>query len=335
MKKAVLFEKLKDKKVRCKACNHKCVIGEGERGICGVRENKKGELYLLVYGKAVAFHVDPIEKKPLYHFLPGSKAVSLGTVGCNFSCKFCQNWEISQVVKTQDVDYGQDLEPSEIVDVAVKEDIPIIAYTYNEPGVWIEYAYDIAKESSQKGIKNVFVSGGYESEDSLKLIKPYLDGINIDLKSFSEDFYRKVCGARLKPVLDNIKKIYEFGIWMEITTLVISGKNDSDKELKEIAGFISGVDRNIPWHISGFYPCYKMIDIKSTSLESLVRAYDIGRKYLNYVYVGNVRDEERSNTYCSKCNELLIKRNGYFTTVENLKDGRCERCGEKIVGVWK
>ena len=209
MKKAVLFEKLKDKKVRCKACNHKCVISEGEKGICGVRENKKGELYLLVYGKAVAFHVDPIEKKPLYHFLPGSKAVSLGTVGCNFSCKFCQNWEISQVVKTQDVDYGQDLEPSEIVDVAVKEDIPIIAYTYNEPGVWIEYAYDIAKESSQKGIKNVFVSGGYESEDSLKLIKPYLDGINIDLKSFSEDFYRKVCGARLKPVLDNIKKIYE------------------------------------------------------------------------------------------------------------------------------
>lgn len=335
MRKARLYRKLKDKKVKCLACNHKCGIVEGKRGICGVRENKEGELYLLVYGKAAVFHVDPIEKKPLYHFLPGSEVASVGTVGCNFSCKFCQNWEISQLVKTQDVELGEDLEPSKIVDIAVKRKIPSIAYTYNEPAIFVEYAYDTMRLAKKKGIKNVFVSSGYESDESLKLIKPYLDGINIDLKSFSEEFYRKICGARLKPVLDTIKKIHELGVWLEITTLVIPGKNDSDSELRKIAGFISRIDKNIPWHVSAFYPMYKMLDVPATSHEKLIKAYDIGKKYLNYVYVGNVRDEERSNTYCSKCNELLIKREGYFTTVENLKDGKCGSCGEKIKGVWE
>ena len=287
-----LSKKLADQKVQCLACAHKCVIAEGRTGICGVRKNVKGELDLLVYGKPVAIHVDPIEKKPLYHFLPGTKILSLGTFGCNFHCSFCQNADISQN-KLQDTSYMlQDLEdwpPEKIVQLALKYKTPSIAYTYNEPTIFVEYAHDIMVLARQAGLKNVFVSNGYESMETWEYIWPYLDAINIDLKSFSDKFYKKQCGARLQPVLDSIRECHRRKIWQEITTLLIPNENDSDKELTQIAEFIASVDKGIPWHISRFHPDYKMLDKDETSLQSLERAREIGLKAgLKYVYLGNV-----------------------------------------------
>ncbi len=344
MHKAVLYEKLEEKKVRCLACRHKCVISHNSTGICGVRFNKDGGLYLLVYGRASGVNIDPVEKKPLYHFLPGSPVFSLGTVGCNFGCDFCQNWETSQASKEIKPEnrlaevplLGDNLPPKEIVSQCIAKNIPSIAYTYNEPAIFFEYAYDTAKLAHSKGIKNIFVSNGYESEEALNLIKPYLDAMNIDIKSFNDAFYKKLCRARLQPVLETVKKAHEMGIWVEITTLVIPGHNDSDEELKKIAEFIVKIDKCMPWHISAFYPHYKMADVNPTSHDALIRAYDIGKRAgLKYVYVGNVYDDKRSATYCPKCNELLISRQGYDAEIKNLKNGKCSKCNEKIAGVWK
>jgi pyruvate formate lyase activating enzyme len=331
--KAVLFER-KGENIRCLACNHYCLISEGRRGICGVRENQKGSLKLLVYGKAVASHVDPIEKKPLYHFLPGTKAFSVGTVGCNFSCDFCQNYGISQSPKGGEVE-GEELPPERIVEICLGGDIPTIAYTYNEPAIFFEYAYDTAKLAKEKGIKNVFVSNGFESKEAMEMIKPYLDGINIDLKSFSPDFYRKVCKARIEPVLENIRKVHQEGVWLEVTTLVITGRNDSDKELREIAEFIASVNKSIPWHVSRFHPDYKMLDTAATSHETLAKAYEIGKEAgLKYVYVGNIPDSRREATHCPKCEKMLITREGFLIDKNKLRNGKCD-CGEEIEGVWK
>jgi len=290
MKEAVLYKKIKDDVVQCQACAHFCVISEGKSGICGVRKNIKGKLNLLVYGLPVAIHVDPIEKKPLYHFMPGTNILSLGTYGCNFICEFCQNADISQTR-----DYGlltmdkEELTAEAIVKLALKHNTPSIAYTYNEPTIFVEYAHDIMVLAKDNGLKNVFVSNGYESEETLDYIGPYLDAINIDLKAFTDKFYNKVCGAKLQPVLDTIKRIYERGIWQEITTLLIPGENDSDEELKQIAEFIASVDKNIPWHISRFHPDYKMQDKDVTSLASLAKAKEIGLKAgLKNIYIGNV-----------------------------------------------
>ncbi len=352
MHEAILYKKLGNNKVACTACRQGCIISQDDTGICGVRQNKNGRLYLLVYGKASSFNIDPIEKKPLYHFMPATEIFSLGTVGCNFSCSFCQNWDISQITKElrskllkekkiANIDleiskFGYELPPEKIVEICAEKNIPGVAYTYNEPSIFFEYACDTAKLSSKKGIKNVFVTNGYETEESLKLIKPYLDAMNIDLKSFNDEFYRKICKAKLQPVLETIKLAYRLGIWIEITTLIIPGKNDSDAELKKIAGFISGIDKNIPWHITAFHPDYKMTDIPSTSDATLHKAYDIGKKAgLKYVYVGNILDDEHSGTHCPECNTLLIKRSGYFVEIKNLKDGKCKKCGSKIPGVWK
>ena len=352
MHEAILYKKLENKKVLCTACRQECTILPGYTGLCGVRQNKDGKLYLLVYGKASAVNTDPVEKKPLFHFLPGTQIFSLGTVGCNFGCTFCQNWDISQAARDlrfklmrekrqelSDVEvgkYGYELMPGKIVEICEERNIPSIAYTYNEPVIFFEYLYDTSKLAHKKGIKNVSVSNGYESEDALRAMKPYIDAMNIDLKAFTNEFYQKLCKAKLEPVLETIKMAHELGIWIEITTLVIPGKNDSDAELKKIAEFIAGIDKNIPWHVTAFHPDYKMVDVPATSYASLQKAHAIGKKSgLKYVYVGNILDEERSSTYCPNCEELLIRRNGYCLTVENLKSGKCGSCGEKIPGVWK
>ena len=352
MHEAILYKKLEDNKVHCTACKQSCIIPPDNTGICGVRQNKDGKLYLLVYGKAVSYNIDPIEKKPLYHFMPGTEIFSIGTVGCNFACDFCQNWDISQITKDLknkllkekkisqiDVEvskFGYELPPNKIIEICVEKNIPSTAYTYNEPSIFFEYAYDTAKLANKKGLKNVFVTNGYETEEALKLIKPYLNAMNIDLKSFNDDFYKKVCKARLQPVLDTIKLAHELGIWIEITTLIIPKKNDSDAELKKIADFISNIDKNIPWHVTAFHPDYKMTDVPSTSSTTLDKAYNIGKKAgLKYVYTGNILDDKHSNTYCPNCKTLLIKRSGFFSNIENIENGKCKKCNEKIAGVWK
>ena len=338
MKEATLYEKLPNKTVRCLACSNYCVIPNKNYGICGVRKNIDGKLFLLVYGKSISANIDPIEKKPLFHFLPGTGVFSIGTFGCNFSCEFCQNWDISQTPKNGNekvIHNSYDLSPEQIVKIAQKNKIPSIAYTYNEPAVFFEYAYDTARLAHKKGIKNVYVTNGYESKEALEKILPFIDAMNIDLKSFNPEFYRKICGGNLKPVLDNIKNL--FGkVWIELTTLIIPGHNDSDTELKKIAEFISKISKEIPWHISRFYPAYKMNNIIPTPYETLRKAYKIGKDAgLKYIYIGNIHDLEHSNTYCPKCGRILIKRENYSILENNIKNGKCKFCGEKIPGVWK
>jgi len=337
MKKAILYEKLKDNKVRCAACYHHCLISDKKTGICGVRQNIDGDLYLLVYGRAISVNIDPIEKKPLFHFLPGQKAFSLGTMGCNFACDFCQNWEISQIPRNLDLIHtGEEWEPKKIVKYCKDNKIPIIAYTYNEPSIWAEYALNTMKLAKKEGIKNIWVSNGFMSEKTLNLIAPYLNAINIDLKSFSNNFYQKICKGQLKPVEENIKKIWKMGIWEEVTTLIIPGLNDSEKELKQIAKFLVKISKDIPWHISAFYPCYKMLDIIPTPEETLISAYKIGKKAgLNYVYTGNIPNSNYESTFCPKCNTLVVERWGMEVLENNLKNGKCPKCKTKIQGKWK
>jgi len=287
MYKCLLFKKEKEK-VKCLACFHKCLIGEGKTGICGVRKNIGGKLFLLVYGKVASMNADPIEKKPLYHFLPGTRAFSIGTIGCNFKCEWCQNFDISQISKKEKVIFGRDITPKEVVEGAIKTGCKSIAYTYNEPAIFVEFVKDCVVLARKKGLKNILVTNGYFSEESFDFIKNYIDAVNIDLKCFNDKTYQKYCGAKLQPVLDSIKWFYDAGIHIEVTTLVIPGLNDSDKELEEIAKFISSIDKNIPWHISRFFPMYKMKDKEITPIETLKRAEKIGKKYLKYVYLGNV-----------------------------------------------
>jgi pyruvate formate lyase activating enzyme len=351
MHKAILVTPLKNKKVRCLACNHYCTILPEHTGICGVRQNKDGTLYLLVYGKASAANIDPVEKKPLFHFLPGTKIFSLGTVGCNFSCAFCQNSDLSQVSKdikqklitmkhpeladTAIGTLGYELSPQKIVDLCLEKNIPTIAYTYNEPVIFFEYAYATMKLAKKQGIKNVFVSNGYESKEALTKMKGLLDAMNIDLKSFSDEFYQKICKAKLAPVLKTMQHAHKLGIWIEITTLVIPTKNDSDAELQKIAAFIASIDKNIPWHVTAFHPDYKMDDVPATEKATLLRAYAIGKKAgLNYVYVGNVIDEEHATTYCPACNAKLITRTWHDIQISDFKNGVCGQCKAKIPGIW-
>jgi len=344
MKKAILYQKFSDGKLRCDACFHKCLIVEGKTGICGVRKNIKGELYLLVYGKAAAFNIDPVEKKPLFHFYPGSEVFSFGTFGCNFACDFCQNWDISQEPKNrsrggglpiEDNYWGESLPPSKIIEFCQDKNISQIAYTYNEPTIWEEYAEETMKLAKKTGMKNIWVSNGYMSERTLEFISPYLDAINVDLKSFSEEFYKEIVKAKLEPVKENIKNIWQKGIWEEVTTLVIPGLNDSSQELSKIAEFLVNISSDLPWHLSAFYPNYKMRNKMPTSQEILMKAYEIGKTAgLKYVYTGNIPDVSLESTYCPKCNELLIKRQGIEMIENNLKGSHCPKCYEKIAGRW-
>ncbi|MEM2896100.1 MAG: AmmeMemoRadiSam system radical SAM enzyme [Candidatus Bathyarchaeia archaeon] len=334
MKEAIFYEKLGDKSVKCNLCSHRCRVPESKRGICGVRENRDGILYSLVYGKVIARAVDPIEKKPFFHFLPGSWAYSIATVGCNFRCGNCQNFEISQMPRDRNLILGENLSPEEIVMEAKRYDCKSIAYTYTEPTIYFEYACDIAKLAKREKIKNVFVTNGYITEEALLEIKPYLDAANIDLKGFNEEFYRKNCGARLEPVLDSIKLHKSLGIWIEITTLIIPTLNDSDEELRKIAEFIRSVGEEIPWHVSQFYPAYKLQDLPRTPTATLRRARDIGLEVgLRYVYEGNVPGEVGENTYCYKCGKMLIRRYGYQIIENRIKNSSCPYCGAKIDGI--
>lgn len=335
MKEALFYEKLEDLKVHCFLCHHHCKINEGKRGLCGVRENKGGTLYTLVYGFPCSYHVDPIEKKPLFHYYPGSRAFSIATAGCNFRCRHCQNHEISQIPREEGHIYGQKMGPSEVVEMAVKAGCKSISYTYTEPTIFYEYALDCARLAKEKGISNNFVTNGYIEEEPLRNIRPYLDGANIDLKGFTDDFYKKVCGAELQNVLTTIKAYRALGIWIELTTLVIPGHNDSDEEFRSIARFIKNdLGAETPWHVSAFYPTYKLTDAPRTPAKTLQGAREIGlEEGLRYVYVGNIPGADGENTYCWSCKKLVIGRYGYTIAEYNIAEEACTFCGAIIDGV--
>ena len=337
MKLSSYYKKLANRAVRCTLCRHRCIIREGESGICRIRVNKEGKLYSLVYGYPIALHIDPIEKKPLFHFLPGSNALSIATVGCNFRCKFCQNWDISQLPRDYNRVEGYKVSPEEVVGAALRSGSTIISYTYTEPTIFFEYALDISKLAVKKGIKNTFVTNGYVTEEALKDITPYLHGANIDLKSMNPKFYASVVGARLNEVLDGIKTYKKFGIWLEITTLIIPRYNDSEDELREIARFIRDeLGDGTPWHVSRFYPAYKFKHVPSTQISAVRRAREIGlEEGLKYVYTGNIPGNAGEDTHCPSCGEVLIRRWGFSVVEYNITNGKCRFCGEKIDGVWK
>lgn len=336
MKEAYLYEKLDKGRVRCLLCNHRCLIKEGSRGICGVRENSGGTLTTLVYGKIIARNVDPIEKKPLFHFLPGSRSYSIATVGCNFRCLFCQNADISQMPLDYGLIRGEDMSPTMLVADASANRCATIAYTYTEPTIYYELAADTARLAVTKGIRNVFVSNGYMTGECLNDIHPHLHGANIDLKAFNERFYKEQCGAKLQPVLNTIQMMAKMRIWVEVTTLLIPGLNDSPEELKELAQFLVGVDNNIPWHISRFHPTYRLTHIQPTPAESIHRAKEIGMEAgLRYVYTGNLPGDEGEKTFCHECGELLIDRFGFSIQKNMIQGNQCPRCGTVIPGVWR
>jgi len=336
IKEAMLYHPMEDQKVSCVLCYHNCQIAPGKLGICRVRENREGKLFTRVYGDLIAAHVDPIEKKPLYHFLPGTKSLSIATVGCNFRCPFCQNWQISQATKDKDhVGYGQAYSPNEVVSSAKKHRCRSIAYTYTEPTIYFEFAYDTARLAKEEGLANVFVTNGYMRPEALETIKPYLDACNVDLKAFQEDFYKDMCGAHLQPVLESIRLMKKLDIWVEITTLVIPGRNDSEEELTQIARFIKDVDPHIPWHISRYHPDYNYTDSEATPVETLRLARSIGMKEgLRFIYIGNVLGESEG-TACPKCQKLLIPRQGFYVSENKVQEGKCPYCGTAIPGVFR
>jgi len=337
MKEALFYTKKPDKSVNCFLCNHHCRINDGAYGFCNVRLNKGGTLYSLNYNKLVAANIDPIEKKPLYHFLPGTKSYSIACIGCNFRCDFCQNWEISQSLEAQKLGVSEfENSAQNIVSETIRNGCPSISYTYTEPTIYFEFAFETAKLAKEKGLYNVFVTNGYMTKEALEYIKPYLNAANVDLKSFRDDFYRKTCKATLKPVLENIRLMKEMGIWIEVATLVVPGLNDSDQELNDIAHFLAGVDENICWHISAFHPDYQLTDITSTPVVTLERAYKIAKAHkLKFVYIGNMPTDYGENTYCPACSKLLIKRSGFFVESKKIKEGKCGYCGQKIEGCWQ
>ena len=333
---AWLYEPYKEKSVRCFLCRHRCIIKPGERGICGVRENNDGVLNTLVYGRVIASHIDPIEKKPLFHMMPGSLSFSIATVGCNFKCQFCQNADIAQMPKDQNRKIvGNPVKPEDVISAALNGHCASIAYTYTEPTVYFEFACDTAKIAKAEGLKNVFVTNGYMSPEALNMVSPHLDAANVDLKAFNNDFYRSYCGAKLEPVKETLKLMKELGILVEVTTLLIPGLNDNPEELNRLAGFIHGeLGPETPWHISRFHPTYRMTDRSPTPVETIVMARDIGVKAgLRYVYVGNVPGENGENTFCYNCGNLLIHRWGFSIRKNSIENGKCPHCGAKIDGI--
>jgi pyruvate formate lyase activating enzyme len=320
--------------IKCLLCAQGCIIKENERGKCRARINLNGNLKSLVYGRPISIHVDPIEKKPFYHFLPGREAYSLATSGCPFSCQFCQNWELSQS-KPEDVQVEY-IPPEKIAASAQSQKVPVIAFTYNEPTVFTEYLTDIARLAKKKNIRSVIISCGFMNEEPLKEMCNVLDAIKIDLKGFSEDFYHKVCSAELKPVLRSIKQVAKGKRHLEIVNLVVPTLNDSDKMLNELANWVIGeVGPDVPIHFTRFHPDYKMLNLPPTPISTLERARDIAMsKGIHYAFVGNVPGHEGNHTYCPKCKKIVVKRSGMFTSEIHLKNGKCEYCGYTIAGVW-
>ena len=336
MKEAMFYQNGEKNDVICGLCNHRCHIKEGKRGICGVRENQGGKLYSLVYGRLIAENIDPIEKKPLFNFLPGSRSFSIATVGCNFQCLHCQNAGISQYPHLHGGEIAGDERRAEsVVDYAVRENCASISYTYVEPTIFYEFAYDCSVLAHERQLKNIFVSNGFMTPEVTRQLAGVLDGIKGDIKGFTDDFEKKVCKARLQPVLDNVQLMHELGVWVETTTLIIPGLNDSPEELRDTARFIKGVSPAIPWHVTAFYPTYKMQDRPPTPAATLRQAREIGlEEGLRFVYEGNIPGEGGENTYCPACGAELINRYGFSIRSNSLVDGRCGKCGEEIEGVW-
>ncbi len=319
--------KLDQGRVQCQLCPHECNIGDGKSGICGVRINKQGELYTENYGQLSSAAIDPVEKKPLYHFYPGTEILSLGTYGCNFSCDFCQNWSISQEKPNL-----QRYQPGEIVQIAEEKGVVGIAYTYSEPSVWYEYVFKTSQLAREKGLKNVLVTNGYLNREPLEKLLPYIDGVNIDLKAFNNDFYREYCGGKLQPVMDNIE-LMNGKVHLEVTTLLITGLNDSEEELDKLFAWLKSINPSIPLHLSRYFPNCRM-NKPATPVNKLKQAYEQARGNLNHVYLGNVNLEGSSNTFCPECGEEVITRNVY--KVKNkLNHERCPVCNNTIYGEFK
>ncbi|MGW8170033.1 MAG: AmmeMemoRadiSam system radical SAM enzyme [Sulfurovaceae bacterium] len=328
----MVYYRKEDDSVVCLLCRHYCKLKEGQVGICGINKNENGEHKNLVYGHPVAIHVDPVEKKPLYHFLPGTRVLSFGTIGCNFKCPFCQNWDISQ---EKEINKNIEVTPEQMVTLAFEQNAQSIAYTYNEPTTFYPYAKDVGMIAKARGLKNIFVSNGYESPEVIEDMASWVDAANIDLKSWDDAYYKKSLKGGLEEVKDTLKRMVAKGIWVEVTTLLIEGENDSDKDLREMASFIANdLGKHVPWHLSAFFPQYKMLDHESTKLATLQRAEKIGKEAgLKYIYLGNV--PVKSDTYCPNCNELVIDRTAYMVDLNKLKNGYCPKCNYKIEGVWK
>ncbi len=333
-KEALFYRKLDNGQVQCGLCPRGCLISNGRRGFCGVRENKGGTLYSLVYGKTAAVHVDPIEKKPFFHFLPQKSAFSVATAGCNLKCKFCQNWQISQK-QPEEVEYAL-LTPEELVAQAQKSGSPVIAYTYTEPTIFYEYMLETAKLAKKRGLKNVLHSNGYIQEEPLRLLCQYLDAANIDLKSFDDDYYAQLTGGTLQPVLKSLKILKDAGVHLEITNLVLPGYNDGEASIRRMCLWIKeNLGFTVPVHFSRFFPTYKFAALNPTPVADLEKirqiALDCG---LQYVYIGNVAGHPGENTVCPQCGNIIIRRTGYIVTELNLTQGACGFCGKKIEGVW-
>jgi pyruvate formate lyase activating enzyme len=333
MKEALYYKKLKNKKVQCHICPRNCIIKPKEHGFCRARENHDGKLLSKVYAAPCSVAIDPVEKKPLFHFLPGSSAYSIGTAGCNLRCKFCQNWIISQALP-KDVPFI-DLPPEKVVDEAIENNCRSIAYTYTEPVIFYEYVLDTAKLARKKGLKNICVTNGFINQEPLKELYKYIDAANIDLKGFTDKYYREVCGAWLQPVLDAIKTVYNLGAWIELTNLIVPTLNDDPQIIKKMCEWIKKISPDIPLHFSRFFPDYKMRDYPPTEENTLLKAGKIAKEVgLNYVYIGNIMLEEWGNTYCPNCKELVIERKWFEVIKNKIKNGKCS-CGEKIAGVWE
>lgn len=335
MKEAVLYDKLADSRVQCHLCAHRCTIKPDHVGICAVRENRGGTLYSLVYGRPISVAVDPIEKKPLFHFYPGTTSFSIATVGCNLRCRFCQNADISQWPRERKQIAGDPLAPEAAVHAARDHRCRSVSYTYTEPTVFAEYARDIAAIAHQEGLANCYVTNGFMTPEMLDYFYPLLDAANVDLKSFRDDFYKEQCGARLQPVLDNLKRMVQQRVWVEVTTLLIPDLNDGDDELREIAGFIvQELGPQVPWHISRFHPTYEMLDHPPTPIQTLHRAKEIGLAAgLRYVYEGNVPGAGGEDTACPQCGRIVIHRFGFRVLEYALREGHCLHCGATVDGV--
>jgi len=328
------YEKLPDREIECKLCPRYCKLGDKERGYCGVRENIDGTYYTLVYGKACAIHIDPIEKKPLFHFLPRSNALSLATAGCNVNCKFCQNWEISQVRPEQVRNY--DLPPRQVAALAQKNRCPVIAYTYTEPVVFLEYMYDTAVESRKNNIKNVVITGGHINPEPMRELTQVVEGIKIDLKGFSQPFYTDYVRGELKPVLDAIKIVHQSQAWLEIVYLVIPSLNDSPEEIQRMCRWLmKEVGPDVPVHFSRFHPMYLVKNLPPTPISTLERSHRIAlEEGIHFAYIGNVPGHEAENTYCPRCQKIVIQRVGYQIKKVELEKGQCKFCRQPIPGIW-
>jgi pyruvate formate lyase activating enzyme len=333
----LIYKKLADNKVQCGICSHFCTIKDGRKGICMVRENHNGRLISTVYPKVISTSIDPIEKKPIFHLKPGSKSYSFASVGCNFKCSFCQNASIAQMPSDNNgMIQGIDTRPEDIVKAAVESECESIAYTYTEPTIFFEIAYETAKIAKKAGLFNIFVTNGFMSRKALEMIAPYLDAANVDLKAFDDSFYRKYCKAMLEPVKDTIRTMKKMGILIELTTLLIPGLNDKEGDLVDMSRFIANdIGTQTPWHISRFHPTYKMMDLPPTPVSILQKAYNIGKTAgLQYVYTGNIPGLASENTYCHKCNALLIERYGYQIKNFLKNKSACPDCGTHAYGIY-